>query len=147
MVMPPRMKQRLWIMLGFIVVLIVGGNYQSAPPPPVNEGDFSAEKLFEQQRSEVQITVSGEVIRLLAEENADSQHQRFIIELASGQTLLVKHNIDLAPRIEDLAVGDEVKIYGEYIWNQQGGLLHWTHHDPANRHPHGWIRHQGQLYQ
>ena len=147
MVMPPRMKQRLWIMLGFIVVLVVGGNYQSAPPTPVVEGDISAEKLFEQQRSEVQITVSGEVIRLLAEDNADSQHQRFIIELASGQTLLVTHNIDLAPRIEDLAVGDEVQIYGEYIWNEQGGLLHWTHHDPENRHPHGWIRHQGQLYQ
>lgn len=147
MVMPARMKQRLWIMLGFILVLVVGGNYQSAPPPPVVKGDISAEKLFEQQRSEVQIRVSGEVIRLLAQDNADSQHQRFIIELASGQTLLVTHNIDLAPRIEDLAVGDEVQIYGEYIWNEQGGLLHWTHHDPENLHPHGWIRHQGKLYQ
>lgn len=146
MQIPPRMKQRLWIMLGFIVVLIVGGNYQPATPP-VSVGDGTAESLFEQQRSNVQVEVSGQVIRLLADDNADGHHQRFIIQLASGQTLLVTHNIDVAPRIKMLSVGDDVQIVGEYSWNAQGGLIHWTHHDPANRHPHGWIRHQGQLYQ
>ncbi|HCO00426.1 MAG TPA: DNA-binding protein, partial [Methylophaga sp.] len=90
---------------------------------------------------------SGTVTRLLSDDNDGSRHQRFIIELASGQTLLIVHNIDLAPRIDDIREGDEVRVYGEYIWNDKGGLIHWTHHDPANRHPHGWIRHQDRLYQ
>ena len=35
------------------------------------------------------------------------------------------------PRIADVKVGDTVSFFGEYVWNEQGGLIHWTHHDPA----------------
>ncbi len=58
--------------------------------------------------------------------------KNFILKLNSGQTLLVAHNIDLAPRIPNLQVGDSVEFYGEYEWNKKGGVLHWTHKDPQN---------------
>lgn len=142
-----RMQQRVWIIFGFVILIFMGSFYEPAPQnnPPAPAGNI--EQLIEQRQSDVQTEVSGTVTRLLADDKEGSRHQRFIIELASGQTLLIVHNIDLAPRIDDISEGDEVRVYGEYIWNDKGGLIHWTHHDPANRHPHGWIRHQDRLYQ
>ena len=71
----------------------------------------------------------------------------FILKLSSGQTLLVAHNIDLADKIKGLKKGDKVAFYGEYEWSEQGGVIHWTHHDPSGRHTDGWLKHDGRLYQ
>ncbi len=73
--------------------------------------------------------------------------QRSGLQLASGQTLLVAHNIDLAPRIPALAVGDTVAFYGVYEWNAEGGVIHWTHRDPDGVHEAGWLQHEGAVYQ
>ena len=89
----------------------------------------------------------GIVKKLLRDDNEGSRHQRFLLRLDNNQTLLVAHNIDLAPRIDDLREGDEVGFYGEYEWNNQGGVLHWTHHDPGRRHVDGWLKHNGRVYQ
>ncbi len=90
---------------------------------------------------------SGKVIKILPDDNDGSRHQRFIIKLDSSQTLLIAHNIDLAPEIKNLRVGDHINFYGEYEWNAKGGVVHWTHHDPKNRHEGGWLNHGGKLYQ
>ena len=85
--------------------------------------------------------------RLLADDNDGSRHQRFILEVGAGRTLLIAHNIDLAPRIPDLKVGDTVEFYGEYEPNDRGGVIHWTHHDPQGDHVDGWLKHAGRTYQ
>jgi hypothetical protein len=94
-----------------------------------------------------QVEGTGMVSRILSDDDNGSRHQRFILRLPSGQTLLVAHNIDLAPRIDDLDVGDTVAYSGEYEWNPQGGVVHWTHRDPAGRHVAGWLKHDGRVYQ
>lgn len=107
----------------------------------------TVEQLFINRSSDAQVKESGTVIRLLADDLKGSRHQKFIVQTASGPTVLVSHNIDLAPRIDALRKGDRVTFFGEYEWNSKGGVIHWTHHDPAGRHADGWIRHQGLLYQ
>ena len=87
------------------------------------------------------------MIRILADDVEGARHQRFILRLASGQTLLVAHNIDVAPRIEGLREGDTVAFRGVYEWNAEGGVVHWTHHDPDGSHAPGWLRHGGRTYE
>jgi hypothetical protein len=112
----------------------------------VYANDALLKQAYESQQSDLQVQGDGAVVRLLPDDNDGSRHQRFILKLDSNQTLLVAHNIDLAPRILALSVGDRVEFYGEYEWNSQGGVMHWTHHDPDGRHPDGWLKHDGQIY-
>jgi hypothetical protein len=135
---------------GFILLLqkdggllhrITGNSPSSSATDPI----FAS--AFEEQRGNFVAEGSGTVIRILSDDNNGSRHQRFIVELASGQTLLISHSIDIAPRVQSLDVGDEVEFKGEYEWNDKGGVIHWTHLDPRAVHESGWIRHNGVTYQ
>jgi hypothetical protein len=103
--------------------------------------------LYANRQSDVQVEGSGIVKAILPDDTQGSRHQKFILELANGQTLLISHNIDLAPRIDTLRPGDRVSFYGEYEWNPKGGIIHWTHHDPQGLHADGWLLHDGKRYQ
>ena len=105
------------------------------------------DNAFGYRQSNIQVNGKGTVIRILPDDNDGSRHQRFIVELSSGRTILISHNIDLAPRINTLKEGDKVSFFGEYEWNPQGGVVHWTHKDPAGRHDDGWIKHEGTRYE
>lgn len=109
--------------------------------------DSALTSAFENRKSDVQVSGSGVVIRILSDDTNGSRHQKFILKLSSGQTLLISHNIDLAPRINSLRKGDTVNFYGEYEWNSKGGVVHWTHHDPKGHHIDGWLKHNGSTYQ
>ena len=113
----------------------------------VQANDQQLKQAYQNHQSDLQIQGSGTVSRVLPDDNIGSRHQKFILRLDSRQTLLVAHNIDLAPRIPNLKVGDVVQFYGEYEWNDKGGVIHWTHRDPGNRHTHGWLKHQGKIYE
>jgi hypothetical protein len=119
-------------------------------PRPATTGSRDHGRLqaaFERQQSNVQVQSTGEVSRVLADDNDGSRHQRIILRLPSGDTVLIAHNIDLAPRVEGLRPGDRVAFYGEYEWNPQGGVVHWTHRDPSGRHVAGWLEVGGRRYQ
>lgn len=118
------------------------------PPGPRPAAPQPAGSLaLDRTASGTMLRVSGRVQRLLADDREGSRHQRFIIALESGTTLLVSHNIDLAPRLDGLATGDRVEVYGEYEWNDKGGLVHWTHRDPDGSHVAGYIQWRGRRYQ
>jgi len=102
---------------------------------------------YMQHLQDVQVGGEGEVVKVLADDNKGSKHQRFILRVPEGFTVLVAHNIDLAPRVANIMEGDKVSFYGEYVWNEKGGVIHWTHHDPRGRHVAGWLKHNGVTYQ
>ncbi len=115
--------------------------------PSSGEAEAILARAFDRQQSNLQVRAQGVVRKVLPDDNQGSRHQRFLLELSSGQTLLIAHNIDLAPRIESLREGDTVIFHGEYEWNNKGGVIHWTHRDPQGRHPDGWLEHDGRRYQ
>ncbi len=101
---------------------------------------------FANHRSGIEVTGRGVVTRILADDRNGRLHQRFILRLPSGQTLLIAHNIALADRVAGLKKGDVVQFKGEYEWNAQGGVVHWTHADPRGRHPAGWLELDGRAH-
>lgn len=104
-------------------------------------------QAYDRQQSDLQVQALGQVKAILADDNQGSRHQKFILDLDNGLTVLVALNIDLAPRIKNLRKGDTVEFYGEYEYSEKGGVIHWTHHDPQNRHVGGWLKHSGKTYQ
>lgn len=111
------------------------------------QGDVAIQQAFLNRQSDVQIKGVGTVKTILPDDNQGSRHQKFILNLENGHSVLVSHNIDLAPRIQNLKKGDSVEFYGEYEYNPKGGVIHWTHHDPRKKHIDGYLKHQGQIYQ
>ena len=116
-------------------------------PRPGVAARATDDSAFTRGASGTMMTVRGRVERLLADDNDGSPHQRFIIRTDAGVTLLIAHNIDLAPRLTGLAAGDTIEAHGEYEWNDKGGLMHWTHKDPGGRHAAGYIEWQGRRFQ
>ncbi|MES1939931.1 hypothetical protein T5B8_06798 [Salinisphaera sp. T5B8] len=147
--------KRLLFTIAVAVALIAGGEQllpdaprgATATPERAQTRSDAIARAFAQHARDVPVTGEGRVKTVLADDERGSRHQRFILELASGQTLLIAHNIDIAPRIAHLAAGDRVRFHGIYEYNPQGGVVHWTHHDPQGRHAGGWLEYDGRRYE
>jgi hypothetical protein len=142
--------KKLWIILALGLALY--GLYESNPSVIKSFLEQSSAKdqllsAYENRQSNIPVEGSGVVVKILPDDLQGSRHQRFILRLSSGQTVLIAHNIDLAPRVAALREGDTVEFRGEYEWNSKGGVVHWTHHDPDGRHQAGWLKHNGSIYQ
>lgn len=155
---------KIFLVVILIAAGIAGLSQRSAPPPPpvttVATAPAAASKQTEERADNralaeamasharnVDVEVAATVAKVLPDDNDGLRHQRFIVRLDNGQSLLVAHNLDLAERVAGLHAGDRVVLHGEYVWNAKGGVIHWTHRDPRGRHRPGWIKHDGHTYQ
>lgn len=111
---------------------------------PAEVHEKAGTKAPENNQNNNQVGGSGQVIKILPDDTQGSRHQKFIVELQSGLSLLIAHNLFIASRITPLNLGDHIDFYGEYKWNSMGGLVHWTHHDPNGHHAGGWLNHGGK---
>ncbi len=121
------------------------GAAESTPTGYATDDSSVIAQAFRDGRSDIVVEIGGEVERVLPDDRDGSQHQRFVLRLENDHTVLVAHNIDLAERVP-LDRGDHVDVRGEFEWNDKGGVIHWTHHDPQGRRPGGWVQHEGKLY-
>ena len=110
-------------------------------------GNAAIVEAFKHKKSDIFVEGAGAVKKLLADDNKGSLHQKFLVSISPEQTLLFAHNIDLAPRVENLQIGDAVEFRGEYVYNPKGGVMHWTHKDPDGGTKAGWIKHNGKVYE
>lgn len=144
------MKKLIPVIIAIVIAYTVSQEndlFESTQLHETEHSSSSVQTAYANRQSNIQVQGKGVVSRLLADDNEGSRHQKFILKLANSKTVLVAHNIDLAPRIKNLGKGDTVEFYGEYEWNAKGGVIHWTHHDPNNLHTGGWLKHRGQIYQ
>ncbi len=146
------MKKLVYFLIALAIVYGLESVREQGHPvagvPTTSQGSNNAvQSAYDNRQSDVQVHGLGTVSRVLPDDRDGSRHQRFILDTGNGQSLLIAHNIDLAPRVTGLNEGDTVEFYGEYEWNAKGGVIHWTHADPNNRHIGGWLKHRGRTYQ
>ena len=144
-----------------LVLLLAGCTPTAAPPKPSaskpklalptlvqSDATFpELEQAHEQHRSKVWVDGGGTVTRLLRDDTKPPRHERFIVKIGTGPeafTVLIAHNIDEAPRVP-LKKGDTITFRGQYVWNDQGGVIHETH-DLKGESEGGWIRRGDQVY-
>jgi Protein of unknown function (DUF3465) len=116
--------------------------------PATTPDNTAVERAYAEHRSTVEVAAHGVVTSVLTDDSGPSGvHQRFIIRLVgSTQTVLVDNNVTIGQRAP-VRPGSDVLVHGEYEWNDQGGLIHFTHHDPGHTHEGGWIEMSGVRYQ
>ncbi len=104
-------------------------------------------RAFHDRHSHVWVEGAGTVIRLLRDDTKRPRHQRFVVAVErENLTVMIAHNIDLAPRVP-FKKGDRIEFRGEYVWNAQGGVVHWTHRNPkGGKNSGGWIRWRDFVY-
>lgn len=146
------MKKLIFLLMAVAAVyglVLLQEQNPSIPAPASNSQELNSAILgaYKNRQSDIQVRGQGTVSRILPDDIDGSRHQRIILQLQDGLSLLIAHNIDLAPRVTGLNKGDMVEFYGEYEWNSKGGVIHWTHHDPNGRHIDGWLKHRGRTYQ
>lgn len=122
---------------------VIGGSARAGAD--LTDGAQSLQYAFDKKLNDEWIEATARVTRLLSDDQEGSAHQRFIVKAGAGQSLLIAHNIDLAPRVP-VAIGDRVRFRGVYEWNERGGVIHWTHHDPQGGSQGGYIEHQRKKY-
>jgi hypothetical protein len=101
------------------------------------------EEIIKGRQSGEIVNFEARVVKLLQDDLKGDKHQKLIMKTGS-YTLLLAHNIDIAPRVP-VKKGDKIIVQGKYEWNKQGGLVHWTHRS-NNEHPAGWINHKNIKY-
>jgi len=157
--MDPQIRRaHVWFSV-FIISILLRCSIQSAGQPAISKpSDGNAldslvtpiikiEALFANRDSGVSVCVKGNITGLLSDDTVGDKHQRFIIQMSNAQTLLIAHNVDVGARVLGVSTGALIYVHGDYIWNSQGGLIHWTHKDPAGKHENGWIVFNGKKFE
>jgi hypothetical protein len=127
-------------------------NSRNLSPSPVPPGAIEPTDDHEIVQAQTSNLVNAEVKglavvkKLLHDDVVAPRHQKFLLELTNGTTILVAHNTDVAPQVP-IQEGDQLVICGSFIYNAKGGLIHWTHHSTSPRHQGGYIDFNGSRYQ
>ena len=139
--LPPRRALALLV----LAAVAYGSSLLSCEKSPTLE-ETALGQAHDQRLSDVLVQGEGRVVFLLRDDTRGARHQHLLLEVPEGFTVKIAHNLDLATRVPAV-VGETVAFRGIYVFNEKGGVVHWTHKDPDGRHPGGWLRHRGRVYE
>ncbi len=151
----PVSKETLSKVVGILagIAIILGGKMCLGMKPSITSARTQAslaglEQIMDavaNKRAGVTVQHWGTVTRVMPDEGAGSRLQKFIVMLENGHMLLFAHDTSVAPRAP-LAAGQRIEFRGRFDWNDVGGLVHRTHHDPQMVFEDGWLKHEGKVY-
>ncbi len=159
--MKPRMNASAWravfrILLTIITVILgrkatkptKTPSRRSGTTKPVAAGDQAIAQLFARRQSDTIVEAAGTIVKILPDdlydEDGSGQHQQFLVDMPGDVTVKIAHNLKFGH--VPVREGDRVRFKGEYEWNDRGGCIHWTHHDPKKWREDGWIEYGGKRY-
>jgi hypothetical protein len=105
--------------------------------------------LYSSGASGDEVIGRGTVAAVLGTSNGPSgEHEGFLLKLHGQCDLLlrIETNTSIIGPVP-LHEGENLIVKGQYENDPTGGVVHWTHHDPAGRHVAGYILAGGKLYQ
>jgi hypothetical protein len=100
------------------------------------------------QGSNQEVITQGTVVNVLGERGGPyGEHEGFLLKLDGDCDLMlrVETNVSITGFVP-IRRGEKVIVKGEYEYDPMGGVLHWTHHDPAGRHVAGYVVSAGKTY-
>ena len=128
-----------------VVLLVLGCDSAPRDKPEFRNAQARLAKAIADKARDTWMTLDGVVEKVLPDDLKGAKHQRFIVRIGD-KTVLVAHNIDIARRVP-VEVGDKVSVFGEYEWNERGGVIHFTHRPKfETNHEGGHIEHNGTTY-
>ena len=128
----------------------IGFSKQSPAPESqaaVPGGDVDLVRAVKDQRNVDFVQGSNVTVsRILPDDTQGLEHERWYIQLSDGSVVFAVYNIDMNVERVPLVQGEKQDIGGQFIWTNNGGLLHWLHADPKNNRPDGFVIVNGHRY-
>jgi len=143
---PSRKTVRLLAALALALVagLLDLAPWESGSRAPAGD-TASVVRAIQQRLSDQHVEADARVTKILPDDTYAPRHQRILVDIG-GHSVLIAHNIDLAPRVP-VRRGDHIRVRGEFEWNDKGGVIHWTHRAARGRRAGGWIEYRGERFQ
>lgn len=97
-----------------------------------------------QQRLSGMLSVKGVITHVFPEIDSGKSYQKFIVQIDKDLSVVVFHNTEQGSKIDALAVGEIIEVYGQYQWSEDGGIVRLTHQSLG--HQAGWVNYKNRLY-
>jgi hypothetical protein len=132
--------------LALAIALLAGAACSGQTEQPNNAQVCS---LYASGSSGVEVIAQGTVLGVLGtNEGPSGEHEGFLLGLKQDCDLMlrVETNVDITGPVP-VQDGQVVTVKGQFEDDAEGGVIHWTHHDPSGRHVAGYVEIAGKLYQ
>lgn len=127
------------------VILSVASSLTWAAPGDVHD-DKQLQTAIQNKKNAYFVEAANlSVTQLLPDDTQGLPHQKWVATLSNGLKIQIVYNLNMGLKVP-IKVGDKFAVGGQFIWTDQGGLVHWTHEDPKQVRPDGYVMYNNVIY-